>query len=255
MTTKPKGPRFDLVEVACIVLFCALVVWIGVGWFLGSAVSALKAEAAPLEARYGPHRFSLGVEEWIIRDFFKDKRGGFFVDVGASDYRTFSNTYYLETQLGWSGIAVDALPQFADGYRMHRPRTRFFAFFVSDRSNETATLSVLRSNTLVSSEQRAFTEGRGGGAQEVQVPTITLDDLLTAENVTQLDLLSMDIELAEPKALAGLTISRYRPALVCVEAHPKVRQPILDYFAGNDYVLVGKYLRADVINLYFMPRR
>ena len=41
----------------------------------------------------------------------------------------------------------------------------------------------------------------------------------------------MDIELAEPAALAGLDIRRFRPGLVVVEAHPQVRQKILDYFA------------------------
>jgi hypothetical protein len=63
----------------------------------------------------------------------------------------------------------------------------------------------------------------------------------------------MDIELWEPKALAGFDIERFRPALVCVEAHPEVRQSLLDYFATHHYTVVGKYLRADDSNLYFAP--
>ena len=63
----------------------------------------------------------------------------------------------------------------------------------------------------------------------------------------------MDIELSEPKALAGFDIGRFRPGLVCIEAHDEVRQQILDYFARSGYVIVGKYLAADENNLYFMP--
>ena len=63
----------------------------------------------------------------------------------------------------------------------------------------------------------------------------------------------MDIELSEPKALAGFTIERFKPELVCIEAHPEVRQQILDYFARHQYVVVAKYLRADDKNLYFTP--
>jgi hypothetical protein len=86
-----------------------------------------------------------------------------------------------------------------------------------------------------------------------EVPTITLDDLLAAEHVAAIDFLSIDIELAEPQALAGLTIGRFKPRLVCIEAHPEVRQRILDYFAANGYVVVAKYLRVDDDNLWFMP--
>jgi hypothetical protein len=63
----------------------------------------------------------------------------------------------------------------------------------------------------------------------------------------------MDIELSEPKALAGFDIQRFKPSLACVEAHPQVRQQILDYFAAHHYNVVGKYLRVDTLNLWFMP--
>jgi len=77
--------------------------------------------------------------------------------------------------------------------------------------------------------------------------------LLDHENVTHVDLLSIDVELHEPQVLAGFDIARFRPALVCIEAHPEVRQAILDYFAAHRYVVVGRYLRADLLNLYFAP--
>jgi hypothetical protein len=73
--------------------------------------------------------------------------------------------------------------------------------------------------------------------------------------VTAIDLLSMDIELHEPQALAGFSIEKYTPALVCIEAHYTVRQQILDYFAAHGYTVVGNYLRLDTQNLYFTPSR
>ena len=71
-------------------------------------------------------------EEWFIRDFFQDKRGGVFLDVGANHYKRDSMTYFLETQLGWSGIAVEPQTRFAADYAKHRPRTRFIPMFASD---------------------------------------------------------------------------------------------------------------------------
>jgi len=213
----------------------------------------VMAETRPLEQRYGPSKYSQYEEEWIIRDFFNDRRNGVFVDVGASDYQKFSNTYYLESVLGWSGIAIDALSEFENDYKIHRPRTRFRTFFVSDRSNDQAKLYVLKGDTLTTSATKEFTQRWGSDLSEVSAPTITLDDLLGVEGISAFDFLSMDIELAEPRALAGFDIERFHPALVCIEAHPEVRQQILEYFARHRYVLVGKYLRADRQNLYFTP--
>jgi len=46
---------------------------------------------------------------------------------------------------------------------------------------------------------------------------------------------------------------RYRPRLVCVEAHPDIRQQLIDYFTERQYRVVGRYLRADPHNLWFAP--
>jgi FkbM family methyltransferase len=213
----------------------------------------LPRAARYLEKYYGPSRYSQFAEEWIIRDFFQDRRGGFFVDVGANHYRDSSTTYYLEEKLGWSGIAIEPLQQFEADYKTHRPATRFRPFFVSDTSDERAKMYVLDAHTVVSSADRKFTERTGKNPREIDVPTITLNDLLRKEKVEKVDFLSMDIELWEPKALAGFDIGRYRPELVCIEAHDEVRQQILDYFARAGYVIVGKYLPADEHNLYFTP--
>ena len=213
----------------------------------------VEPEAEGLKAKYGPSKNSYGPEEWIVRDFFQDKRDGVFLDVGANHYQSTSNTFYLETVLNWSGVAVDALPEFAADYQKFRPRTKFFAFFVADKSNERAKMYVLEKNKQIGSGEKAFAEQHGDKAKEIDVPTITLNDLLDSEKVTKIDYLSLDIELYEPKALQGFDVDRFHPQLVCVEAHPQVRQQIIDYFAKHHYVVVGKYLRADPNNLYFTP--
>jgi FkbM family methyltransferase len=211
-------------------------------------------EASPFVTRLGAARYSSHEEELFVRDFFSDKRDGVFVDVGASHFKDRSNTYFLEAERGWSGVAVDPIAQFAADYRVHRPRTRFFAMFVSDQSDKQAMVYVGK-NSLFSSADRGFTNSFTDVTQTVTASTITLDDLLNSQGIGRIDFLSMDIELHEPKALAGFDLQKFKPALVCVEAHPEVRQQILDYFAARGYVVVAKYLRADPQNLWFMPAR
>lgn len=209
------------------------------------------SEIAALRSAYGPERSSEHWEEWIVRDFFNDARNGVFLDVGANHYQRFSNTYYLETVLGWSGVALEPQAKFAADWARYRPNTTFVPLFVSDVSNKEATLYVT-SNDLVASSSREFTEAFGS-VTPTTATTTTLDDVLDRLGIKHIDFLSMDIEMAEPQALAGFSIERFQPRLVAVEAHPPIRQQLLDYFVRHRYVPVGKYWRLDSENFWFTP--
>ena len=49
---------------------------------------------------------------------------GIFVEAGAHDGYTQSNTYFLERRRGWSGVLVEAVPELAERARRRRPRSR-----------------------------------------------------------------------------------------------------------------------------------
>lgn len=258
-TTRPgsrsKYIRLTLVEIIALVVVVAAITVIVYRERLRSHFYFSESALAELEplTKYGSTN-SQGPEEWIIRDFFKERRNGVFLDVGANHYQLRSNTYYLEKALGWSGIAVDALQEFAADYKLHRPQTRYVAMFASDVSHAKVQFFVPE-NDVVASASREFTARYGEAGKAREVPTTTLNDVLEQAGITKVDYLSMDIELAEPKALAGFDIDRFKPDLVSIEAHPEVRQQILDYFSRHGYVVVGKYLRLDPNNLHFQPLR
>lgn len=209
--------------------------------------------ARDLQNRYGPSLHSQGPEEWIIRDVFYDERGGTFADIGAWHAEQWSNTYYLERELGWSGLAVDASPAYAEEWRRTRPRSRFVTAFVDARDGEPRTLYVADEASSASSTVAEYVSLFKPPTRKIEGTSATLDTLLTGAGLTSLDFLSLDIELGEANALAGFSIDRYRPRLVCVEALPPVRQALLTYFQRHQYVLLGKYLPIDRINLYFAP--
>jgi len=201
---------------------------------------------------YGKKQYSQHNEELIIRDFFNDRIGGVFVDVGASHYQTNSTTYYLEKNLEWQGVAIDAIKTFEDGYLKNRPNTQFFSFYVSDVSDQEVDFYINLRNDRLSSGIKSLAK-RQGKFREQTTYSITLNDLLSRLEIERVDFLSMDIELAEPAALAGFDINKYRPSLVCVEAHPEVRSEIVEYFQENKYKIVEKYRGLDPLNFYFTP--
>ena len=60
-------------------------------------------------------------QDAFVVDHFGSMRGGVFVDVGANDGVTFSNSYYLEKHLGWSGVLIE--PHRGSFAKLQRSRT------------------------------------------------------------------------------------------------------------------------------------
>jgi hypothetical protein len=259
--------RFDSLELGLIVLFVALLAYQAgrlraaedqkpqTNEWLHPEDIALQQQ---LRRRYGPQRYSAHLEEWIVRDFFQDMRGGVFADIGAWKWKDENNTLALEQQLGWSGIAVDAVADYAQDWRANRPRSQFVVAFIDSVDGQPRTMDVPMLAPQIASAHDNDNMHRTYAAYEGKVRKVhstsaTLDTVLDRANIAKLDFLSLDIELQEPAALAGFSVARFRPRLVCVEAHPPARQQIIDYFSRHDYAVVGRYLRLDSSNLYFAP--
>ena len=236
----------------------------------GIAVAAVLALAcspddAPQQgiAGTGKKLYSQFDEELIIRDFFRDRPDGVFLDVGSAHPKEFSTTYYLEKHLGWSGIAVDALASYAPAYEQHRPRTRFFSYIVTDHGGTLDKFFVVHAAPGLSStiEDRTF-RGTDLQQEEIRVPTITLDRLLDEAGVDRIDFLSMDIELGAPKALNGFDIRRFRPELVCIESgrredgsrDEEYNRRLIMWFDEHGYGRIERYDAFDDVNWYFTPR-
>jgi FkbM family methyltransferase len=227
---------------------------------VGLLLAALVASACPGSGRRDilhteKKLYSQNDEELIIRDFFQDRRGGFFLDVGASDPVQNSTTYYLEKHLGWTGIGVDALYQYHLTWRIQRPASKYLMYIVTDHSGSVEPFYRTSEPALSSVEPERVFEGKHlVDAEKLEVETITLDKLLDDNGVKKIDFLSMDIEESEPAALAGFDIRRFQPDLVCIEASDSVRERILAYFAAHGYERIDRYLEADSVNWYFQPK-
>lgn len=60
------------------------------------------------------------LDQFLFESFFRGKRNGVFVDVGARDGRRLSNSLFFESSLGWSGLCVE--PQAEDFVRLAAQR-------------------------------------------------------------------------------------------------------------------------------------
>ena len=59
-------------------------------------------------------------QDILVDEYFGGKRGGVFVDIGAYDGVTFSNTLMLERERGWTGVCIEPLPDVFAELRQNR---------------------------------------------------------------------------------------------------------------------------------------
>ena len=50
-----------------------------------------------------------GQDLWVL-ETLKNKKNGFFLDIGAYDGLKYSNSYLLEKNFNWNGLMVEAHP-------------------------------------------------------------------------------------------------------------------------------------------------
>lgn len=64
-------------------------------------------------------------QDRFVSEVMKFKKDGFFVDIGAHHHEYISNTFFLEKELNWRGLAVDIDGSMQSGWLQHRPNSKF----------------------------------------------------------------------------------------------------------------------------------
>jgi FkbM family methyltransferase len=179
-------------------------------------------------------------------EFFQDlwalweaggKRDGFFVEFGAADGKSKSNTFFLEMEMNWKGVVAEPHPAFIDSVRHHR------SCVVSDkcvysRSGEHIKFLATQVGEL---GRIACIDPQDGHKREkhtiVEVETISLNDLLMqARAPRDIDFLSIDTEGSEFEILAHFDFDRWNLRTISVEHNGTImRERIFDLLTSRGY--------------------
>jgi len=220
--------------------------------FRHSIASARRALFEVLgSARYS--RLSLnGLDRKLERHL--DFNGGFFVEAGANDGLKQSNTYYFERMRGWTGLLIEAEPTLAEICRKNRRVPVIHAALVAE--NVAGAMVQLHYADLMSTIDGAIGDADATArhiqsgliaqglqnTRTVSIPARSLSALFDEARIScSIDLLSLDVEGAEPAALRGIDFTRHAPRMICVEAR--------DSAAISD-VLEPRYKLVEVLTDY-----
>ena len=181
---------------------------------------------------------------------------GVFVEAGANDGVTQSNTLLFERRYGWTGLLVEPIPELAARCRKNRPNcvVENAALVPAGYGRPTVEMTFCNLMSQVKGAMKSAAEEadhlrRGSECQnlrtyEVSVPAATLSELLDRHGLSRVDLLSLDVEGFELAALRGLDFSRHAPRWMVIEA--RYRDEI-DSFLSAHYDVESELSHHDVL--------
>ena len=182
---------------------------------------------------------------------------GFFIEAGAHNGYSQSNTYYFERVKHWRGILVE--PITAQWQECCRERRRSYVFHnaLVDFSYSEPTVPIyslsLLSQMVDSSQEASQDELRKRGMElekgvsgEIEyAPARTLTSILDEVKAPQIDFFSLDVEGNELSVLQGLDWERYSPTMILTEANKP--EELEKFLCARGYKVIRDFSPNDLL--------
>ncbi len=182
----------------------------------------------------------LGQDLWALaRSNYK--RGGYFVEFGATDGVLLSNSYLLERDFDWTGICAEPNPAMYAKLQKNRRCTVADAC-IGPRTGEE--VAFVAADVYGGIEKWAFDDSHADkrdayrrAGNTLTMTTISLNDLLVKLGAPRsIDYLSIDTEGSEFEILSTFPFSEWQVRLVTVEHNYSAnREPIRKLMEGFGY--------------------
>jgi FkbM family methyltransferase len=181
----------------------------------------------------------------ILNDIFKNKKKGFYIDIGCHHPIINSHTYLLYKK-GWMGINVDIDFNSIDMFNFFRPK---------DINKQVALSNNIKDTELYFYHNRAAknTISREFGQDAVTVKKIrtnTLNNLIDEQKLNNqtIDFINIDVEGNELNVLKGFDLKKFKPKVILLEY---IRSDMTEFYQKDiDMILSSEIYKYMIKNNY-----
>jgi FkbM family methyltransferase len=177
-------------------------------------------------------------------------KNGRYVDIGAHDGRTSSNTWHLE-KMGWIGVLVEPIPWRYFDLKRLRSGQNFIVNAACVPDSLSGTPIEIHYGDLMTTAPQISTLDQSdwsNGAKDFMHPFEdqvtfwvkgqTVNQILQSANMGNIfDFLSIDVEGSEFAVLSGINFQKYKFKVICVEAY--VVEEVEKFLVSNGYQIVA----------------
>lgn len=169
---------------------------------------------------------------------FAGKREGVYIELGAFDGLSQSNTAFFEFYRDWTGVLIEPSKGSYELCCKNRPKSIVVNRCCVSDTYETDTIKGdFNSITMASVNGERLTSN-----DLVEVKVDTLDSIIDLHLKNKvIDLLSLDTEGYEFEILKGLNLDKNRPKFMLIEIYTTDFEKINDYLLTKDYLLHSNF--------------
>ena len=189
-------------------------------------------------------------QDLFVSYFSEEKKNGFFVEFGATDGITLSNTYLFEQYCNWTGILAEPLPIWHNDLIKNRKCIIDKRCVFSESNLEKKFVNTYESPELSGLEDELkdyssldidFNAETRKKKEIITVKTVSLEDLLKEHQApSKIDYLSIDTEGSEFTILKNFNFKLYEISIITIEHNfiDDQRNNIKSLLEKNNFVRV-----------------
>jgi len=196
-----------------------------------------------------------GQDEYINNSFFKNKKNGFFLEIGANDGIKLSNSFFFEKVLFWKGICIEPLPTVFKKLQENRKSENINCcigseniekeFLMIEGYSEMLSGIIDKYDSLHLNRIEQELEKHGGSSKTILVPSRNLNSILKERKITKIDYCSIDTEGGELEIVKSINFKQLKIFVFSIENIYK-KEELRNYLISKNYKLV-KTLGGDDI--------
>ena len=194
-------------------------------------------------------------DRFLNENFFKNKKNGVFIDIGAHDGVSLSNSYFFEKSLGWEGMCIEPIPTLfkeldknrdcikINGCAWNEDTTKKFRLI----KGYAEMLSGIVDTYEPEHAKRIDDECRSmnGEYEDIEMTCYNLNGLLEKHRLYEIDLLSIDTEGSELDILKSVDFNKFKINIILVENNYNDNN-LREFLTSKNYKLVHRLTIDDV---------
>lgn len=190
----------------------------------------------------------------FVVEYFNKKCSLFFVDIGAYDGITWSNSLTLEENYNWEGICIEANPLAYQ--KLFKSRNcKKFNFAICENNKEMMFWAISGYCEMLSGFEQSYDSKHverineeikkfGGNITKIKVMAKTLQSILNKENINNIDYLSIDTEGSELSILKSINFDLNNITLISCENNG-YNNDVENYLKTKNYKKITKICGDD----------